>query len=180
MPETMKSSVAAKPVERTLKARALHELREFAVMFLYLLIPISLFVAHRAIFLKEEGVDYQFTGLAIVNALVLAKVMLIAEHMGLATRWRDRPLIWPILIRSVAFAVLFIVIHDVEEGLKGLIHGRRVIASIPALGGGGLIGLLVVGVNMAVALIPFFAFRELSRVMGEGKLQALLFKVRAR
>jgi hypothetical protein len=46
------------------------------------------------------------------------------------------------------------------------------------MGGGGLIGLLVVGLNMAIALVPFFAYRELGRVMGPGKLQALLFKPR--
>jgi hypothetical protein len=164
------------PRKRTLKARAAHELREFAAMFLYLLIPISLFVAHRAIALKERGIDYQFSGLAIINALVLAKVMVLGEGLGFASRWKNRPLAWPILYKSASFAVLFIIVHEVEEGLKGLIHGGGFMASIPPLGGGGLLGLVVIGLNMAIALVPFFAFRELSRVMGEGNLVALLFK----
>ena len=33
--------------------------------------------------LKERGIDYQFGGLAMINALVLAKVMLAAEELGL-------------------------------------------------------------------------------------------------
>ena len=147
-------------------------------MFLYLLVPLSLFVLHRAITLKTKGIDYQFSGVAIINALVLAKVMLIAEDMGLGTWRRSRPLVWPILDKSISFAVLFIVIEEAEEVAKGLIHGKTFVESIPALGGGGWIGLILIGVNMAIALVPFFAYRELSRVMGPGKLQALLFKPR--
>ena len=166
------------PAKRTVKARVAHELREFVVMFIYLLVPISIFVAHRAITLKERGVDFQFSGLAIINALVLAKVMVVGEGLGLGTRWKDQPLAWPILHKSVSFAVLFIIVHEAEEGLKGVIHSKGFMESIPPLGGGGLLGLVVVGLNMTIALVPFFAFRELSRVMGEGNLAALLFKRR--
>jgi hypothetical protein len=178
--QLLPSDVATKPAKRTLKARAFHELREFVVMFLYLVIPIGLFAVHRAITLKERGVDYHFTGLAIINALVLAKVMVIADGMGLGTRWKERPLIWPILDKSISFAVLFIVIHDVEEGLKGVFHGNGFIESIPPLGGDGLMGLILIGFNMAIALVPFFAYRELGRVMGPQTLENLLFKPRGR
>jgi hypothetical protein len=176
MPDLVGSPVeGGKP---SLKARAIHELGEFAVMALYLLVPLSLFVFHRALVLKTRGIDYQFSGLAMINALVLAKVMLVAEDLGLGTRWRSRPLIWPILDKSISFAVVFLVIHEAEEGLKGVIHGKGFIESLPSMGGGGLGGLLLVDLNIAIALVPFFAYRELSRVMGPGKLAALLFRPR--
>ena len=179
MPDLVGSPVeAAKPAKRSLKTRAIHELREFAVMFLYLLVPLSLFAFHRAMVLKERGVDYQFTGLAMINALVLAKVMLVAEGLGLGTRWRSRPLIWPIVHKSISFAVLLLIIHEAEEGLKGVIHGKGFIESLPSVGGGGLAGLLLVDVNVAIALVPFFAYRELGRVMGPGRLEALIFRPR--
>jgi hypothetical protein len=166
------------PGKRGLKSRAVHELREFAAMFLYLLMPLSLFVFHRAIVLKERGIDYQFSGLALIEALVLAKVMLVAEGLGLGNWWRSRPLIWPILAKSISFAALFLVIHEAEEGLKGVLHGKGFVESLPSIGGGGLVGLLLVDFNVAIALVPFFAYRELGRVMGLGKLEALLFKPR--
>ena len=37
-------------------------------------------------------------------------------------------------------------------------------------------GVIMVGVLMSVALIPFFAFTEISRVFGPAALQALIFK----
>lgn len=179
MPDLVGSPVAsAKPGKRSFKARAIHELGEFAVMFFYLLVPLSLFVFHRAMVLKERGIDYQFGGLAMINALVLAKVMLVAEELGLGTRWRSRPLIWPILDKSISFAAILLIVHEAEEGLKGVIHGKGFIESLPSMGGGGLVGLLLVDLNVAIALVPFFAYRELGRVMGPGRLEALLFRPR--
>jgi hypothetical protein len=172
------TAAIAQPPKRTLRARVIHELSEFVVMFLYLLIPIGAIVVHRAITLKQMGFDYRFSGVAIVTALVLAKVMVVAEGLGLGGRWNDRPLIWPILVKSVLFAVLLILFYDLEGGVEGLVHGKRFIESIPPLGGGGALGVSVMTINLAIALIPFFAYRELSRAMGPGKLRALLFRPR--
>src|SRR5437763_14430 len=95
--ETVSPAAAAKPPKPPFKARLRHEVLELLAMFLYLMVPIGLFVLHQAMFKREEGINVGATGVAFINALVLAKVMLIAEDMGLGSRWRDRPLIWPIL-----------------------------------------------------------------------------------
>jgi hypothetical protein len=176
--ETASPAAVARPAKPPLKQRLRHELLELLAMFLYLLVPIGLFVLHQAMFKREEGIHVQASGLALINALVLAKVMLVAEDMGLGNRWRERPLIWPILDKSISFAVLFVVVHDVEHGINGLLHGKGFIESIPALGGGGVLGLFAVVLTMTIALIPFFGYREMGRVMGEGKIEALLFKRR--
>jgi hypothetical protein len=58
----------------------------------------------------------------------------------------------------------------------GLWHGTGIIDRIPGFGGGGITGLLSVGVIVSVALIPFFAFKEIGRVFGVAALQTLIFK----
>jgi hypothetical protein len=45
----------------------------------------------------------------------------------------------------------------------------------PAIGGGSLSGVFLVGIILSVALIPFFAFREIGRVLGERELHSLIF-----
>jgi hypothetical protein len=37
-------------------------------------------------------------------------------------------------------------------------------------------GILVLGLIMFVVLIPFFAFKEIGRVIGEDKLHSLIFR----
>jgi hypothetical protein len=170
------AGVPAKPAKKSVKERLMHEAVEFGVMFVYLLIPSGLFVLHRYLALKQMGVDFQFTGFAFINALVLAKVMLIAEDMGLGNRHRSKPLIWPILEKSILFAILFILAHEVEDALKGLTHHEGF--KLHWMGGDGLLSTALIGINMMIALIPFFAYREFSRVIGEGRLEALLFKHR--
>ena len=67
----------------TLKERAVHQLREFLVMFIYLWALFALLVINQSIVLAREAQDYQAHGFAILNALILAKVLLIGEDLHL-------------------------------------------------------------------------------------------------
>ena len=80
-----------------LKRRAIAEGRRFLIMFLYLWVILALFALHERIVLRELSTSLPSQGFAFVNALVLAKVMLIGEDLDLGGWLRDRPLIYPIL-----------------------------------------------------------------------------------
>lgn len=160
----------------TVRQRVAAEVRRFAVMFLYLWILFGLFVLNERIILRQEGVGFASQGFAVFNALVLAKVMLVAETLNLGDRFRRGPLVYTILCQSFLFSILFISFHIVEKVVLGLVKGESLAASVPGIGGGGLAGVVCVGVILFVALTPFFAFRELSRVLGPGRLNAMLFR----
>lgn len=161
-----------------LKERAVEEFRRFVVLFLYLWLMFGLFALQERIVLKEQGINFTAQGFALVNALVLAKVMLVAENLNFGRWLNRRPLIYPILHDAFLFAVLFIVFHVVESLVIGLVHGEAVRASIPLIGGGGLAGLLCVAVILFAALIPYFAVKNLNLALGPGRLKELLFEVR--
>ena len=168
-------AAAAPGRTRRLRERIAEEMRRFLVLFLYLWLMFGLFVLNERIILKQHGIDFAAQGFAVFNALVLAKVMLILEDLNLG-RWLDRrPLIYPILHDAVLFTVLFIAFHVAEEMVVGLIHGQSARSSVPAIGGGGVVGLLCVAVVSFAALIPFFAFRSFSRALGADRLRTLLF-----
>ena len=143
-------------------------------MFLYLWVLFGLFVIHQSIILAQEHINYKAQGFAIINALILAKVMLIGEDLHLGKRFEDKPLIYSIFYKSLVFAVFFIGFHIIEEVVVGVIRGRTIAQSFPAIGGGSLQGILSVGAIVFVALIPFFAFREIGRVIGKSELWFLL------
>ena len=54
----------------------------------------------------------------------------------------------------------------VEEVIVGVFKGKTIGESIPVIGGGTPSGVFFVGIILAVALIPFFAFREVGRAIG--------------
>ena len=87
----------------------------------------------------------------------------------------QRPLIYPVLLRSILFAVVFIVFDIIEKMVIGVLHGKAVADSIETFGGGGMLGGVLVAIIVAIALIPFFGFVELSRLMDPGELARIFF-----
>ncbi|MFO1067625.1 MAG: hypothetical protein U1E14_03790 [Geminicoccaceae bacterium] len=106
--------------------------------------------------------------------------MLVAEDLNLGGWLKARPLIWPVLHEALLFALVFIAVHYLEHILIGWLHGESLRASVPAVGGGGLPGLLSTAVLMFVALIPFFAFRDVNRALGDNRLVAMVLGRRQR
>jgi biotin carboxyl carrier protein len=157
-----------------LKTGAIDETRKLFGIFIYLWVLLSLFSFHKALVLNEEYVIYD-QGFALINALALAKVILIGEYFHVGETFKDRPLIYTILFKSAVFAALLICFHIIEETLIGILHGKTFFQSIPSIGGGKLQGILMIGVIMFVVLMPFFAFRELDQALGTEELRFLLF-----
>jgi hypothetical protein len=159
----------------SLNAKALHEFARFATMFAYLWAMFALFQAHQYVVLAQHQIPFTQLGVGLVNALVLAKVMLVADDFRLG-EWRGRrPLIYPVLLKSVLIAVVFIGFDIAEKMLIGVYHGKTVAESIETPGGAGILGLIIVAIIIAVALVPFFAFVEVSRLMEPGELARIFF-----
>jgi HlyD family secretion protein len=157
-----------------LKTGAIDEAKKLFGIFIYLWVLLSLFSFHKALVLNEENlIDHQ--GFAFVNALALAKVVLVGEAFHVGDSLKNRPLIYPIIYKSAVFAVLLVCFHIIEEALIGIFHGKTFSQSISSIGDGRLEGILMIGIIMFVVLMPFFAFRELDRAIGTEELRSLLF-----
>ena len=111
---------------RKMMERAVDEVKRFLVMFLYLWVLLGLFVLQQRILLHQEGMNFTMQGFALVNALVLAKVMLIAEDLKIGRCLRPRPLIYPILGDSIIFSVVFIIFHALLSTKDSDNAGERV------------------------------------------------------
>lgn len=157
------------------RGTALAEGKQFLVLFLYLWVLFGLFVLNERIILNQHGQDFVAHGFALLNAFILAKVMLVAEHMNLSRWLNRRPLIYPILHDSILFAVIFLVFHAFEKFVVTLVKGEAAAAGIPNVGGGGFAGIVCVAVILFFTLIPFFAFRNFNRALGPDRMKALLF-----
>lgn len=168
------SEAVAKP---SLKERALDELKTYWVITLYLWLFLGSFAAYRKLILAETGVTYVHFGLALVQALIIAKVVLIGRLFGFSRRFEDGPLIWPVLYKSVLFALLVMGFGVVEHLVEGWIHHKGAppldgLREIAAIGADEIAARML---TLSVAFVPFFGFCELGRVLGMGKLADLFF-----
>jgi hypothetical protein len=157
-----------------LKEKGVTEARKLLWIFAYLWVLLGLFAAHKSIVLNERDLFYH-QGFAVINALVLAKIMFIAEALHVADNLKHKPLIYPIVYKSAAFSLILMSFHVIEEVVKGMWHGKPATETITVLSGGSLEEILVVGLIMFVVLMPFFAVREIGRDIGEDKLLEQFF-----
>lgn len=163
---------------KALKHRAYHEFREFLFIVLYLWLIFWLLLLYKSVIVGKDHISYLAHGIALINALVLGKFVLIARAFHLGDTAEDAPLIYPTLLKSALFSMLLACCKIVEETVVGLYHHKSFTESIANLGGGTLNGILAVTVLLFVLLIPFFGFGELRRVLGEGRLPQLFFRSR--
>jgi hypothetical protein len=160
-----------------IKRKAYEATKEFFFIALYLWVILGLFVVYRSVILAQ-GISSLEKGFVVVNALVLGKVMLIAKELRLGETSHDAPLIYPTLLKSALFSVVLAFFKILEEAARGLYHGRSFQQSVADIGGGTWQGILCVAALLFVMLIPFFAFTELQRVLGEARLKELFFRWR--
>ena len=162
----------------TLKEKAYLELKEFLIIALYLFVVFSLLLVYKSVILNEEHISYVARGIALINALVLGKFVLIARAFHLGDRANDAPLMYPTLLKSALFSIVLAVCKILEDAAVGFYHGKSFSQSIGDLGGGTLKGILTLTAILFVVLIPFLGFGDLQRVLGEGKLAQLFFHPR--
>jgi hypothetical protein len=162
----------------TLKQKAYHEMKEFFVIACYLWLVFALLVLYKSVILTENHIPFAAHGLALLNALALAKVMLVAQELHLADQFKGAPLIYPTLFKSAAFAIILGVFKILEEWAVGWYHGKSFSESMTSIGGGTLKGILSLILLLAVLLIPFFGFTELRQIFGEDKLLKLFLTPR--
>jgi len=142
---------------------------------IYLFVVFGVLAVHEEVVAAKNHLAYHFYGFAIINALILGKVMLVAEDLHFANWFRNSPLVYPILFKSVAFTILFLVFDIVEEVVVGVFKGKSIVESFPDIGGGSPRGIFFMVVIISILLIPFFAFREIGQVIGERELHSLIF-----
>jgi hypothetical protein len=130
------------------------------------------------VILNQEHISYLAHGVALVNAVVLGKFVLIARALHLGDTAEDAPLIYPTLLKSALFSIVLAGFKILEDAAVGFYHGKGFSESIADLGRGTLKGIVTLTVLLFVLLIPFFGFGELQRVLGAGKLAQLFFRPR--
>ena len=162
----------------SLKERAKEEFRLFWIITLYLWIFLGSFTVYRRLIIAETGVAYLHYGTALIEALVIAKVILIGKMFGFSRRFEDRPLIEPVLYKSVLFGVLVLLFGIVEHLVEGWFHKQGLFGGLREIRDVGAYELGARVLVLVVSFVPFFAFAEIGRVMGLRKFAALFFSKR--
>jgi hypothetical protein len=155
------------------KARVAHEMKEYLVVLLLVAPFFVSFAAYRMFLLGRSGSELFAYGTALVNALVLSKIILIGELARLGKRSESKPLIVSTIYKSVLFTLLYMAFHILEGAVHGLWHGQTFLGAIHEAAVTRRAELASVALVMLFAFIPFFALREMRRVVGADRFRDL-------
>jgi hypothetical protein len=162
----------------SLKEKALEEFKVFWIIVVYLAVLFGSFMVYRRLILAEFGVTYLNYGFAILQALIIGKVILIGDAMRIGRRFDHMPLAVSVLYKSVIFSLFVMLFGVVEHIVEGLFHKEDARAIAHGIVSIGLYELLARTLMLIAAFVPFFAFWELGRTIGRERLMALFFSRR--
>jgi hypothetical protein len=162
------------------KEKIFRNFGEYATIVIYLTLVFAAFTQYRRLVLAAHDISYTNYWIALVEAFILGKVIMIGSVLRIGRGLENMPLIFPALYKAVMFTLLVVVFTLCEHGLKGLWTGKGFGSGLLEFLGKGSHELLAGSLVILVALTPFFAIRELGRVVGTDKIWALFFRARPR
>lgn len=157
------------------KEKLRHEVIAYWTNFVYLTCFFGAFAWYRRLILAEYHIHYLHYGIALIEAFVLAKVILVLDSLRLGRRHEDKPLIFSTLYKALLFTLCVEIFRLVESIIRSLIRGEGVAGGWAEYAGQGMDGLLAGCLITFCAFIPYFAFNELGRLLGEGRIWKLFF-----
>jgi hypothetical protein len=161
------------------KQKLIHEMTEYWINFVFLGFVFSIMTLYRRLLMAEYHIAYFNYGFAVVQAAVLAKVILLAEVARVGQKHEEKPLIIPTLHKTVVFAFWVVGFKVLEHIVRGLVHGKGLMGGIDEMIAKGWYEILAGMLVVISAFIPFFAIKQLGRVLGRETLVALFFRRRA-
>jgi hypothetical protein len=178
-PADQAPAAASQPAKTTFKEKAKHEFEALGLISLYLFVVLSGLGLYKALVLRGYDVSSFEVGYNAVEALVIAKVIMIGGLLKVGELERDEPLYRPTVRKAALYALLVVMFSLLEALLKALFHGSSLAAAAESVVTKERGEVLAQATLMFLALLPFFAIGELARVMGRDRLYELFFRRRS-
>lgn len=127
--------------------------------------------------LREYEIEFSGYLVATMTALVVAKAVLVTDHMPFMRRFDGAPLIQPILFKTAIYwACVFVV--RLAESLVHYLRGGGALADFPQhmIEGFSWPRFLTVQVWLMVLFLVYVTIHELNQLFGHGELYRLFFR----
>ena len=157
-----------------------HELHEVIPPTIFFLISFHIVLIDRRLMLRQYGLPLASMVSATVGALLVAKVVLIADALPFVNRFPDKPLMYNVVWKTGIYVAAALVVHYLEHlvpvwwRLGDLGAANRELASEIVWPHFWAVQLWLV-----VLLFVYCMLRELVRAIGREKVIAMFFGARA-
>ena len=156
--------------------RIKHEMLELLPPTIFFLIAFHIIAISRALMLREYGVRVSAAAGATIAALIVAKVVLIADHLPFINRFPEKPLIYNVVWKTVIYLFGALVVHYLEhlvplwwrEGAFAAANHRLLEEVVWT-------HFWAIQLWLVVLLFVYCAFREFIRAVGRREVMRMFF-----
>lgn len=152
-----------------------HEFFEYLFIFAFLSFFLVSFAWYRRLLLATYHIQYTGYWAPLVEAAVLAKVIMVGDALRMGRGLRHWPLVVPTVYRTILFSLLVVLFSILEHVVGALLHGQKASEGIHQLTNTGWQGLLAWWVLILAAFLPFFTVKEIECAFGPEKVRGLFF-----
>ncbi len=110
------------------------EFFELLPTVIYFLIGFNLIALTKQIVLADHGVVFVGWKAATIGALLVAKVVLIADKLAIMRWVKGPPAIWPVFYRTALYTIFVFIAQMLEFLIEGWISGGSFGAGVAAIG----------------------------------------------
>jgi len=157
-------------------AKVEHEIREAIPPAIFFLISFHIIVLSRALMVREYGVQISALAGATVGALLVAKVVLVADMLPIINRFPEKPLIYNVLWKTVIYVVASTFVHYLEHLIPTWWHEGSFWAANEHLWS-KLVWphFWAIQLWLVVLIFIYCTARELVRVIGRDRVREMMF-----
>ena len=112
------------------KEKLKNELISVGIATIYFMIWFGTLMLIKVLLLKDYNIEFTGVSMAIIGALVVAKLILIMEYIPLGSWIRKQPAYVDVLIRTTLYTLGIFIILILEKGLEGRTEYGGFISSI--------------------------------------------------
>lgn len=155
-----------------------HEIMEIIPPTVFFFVAIGLLILTKRLMLKQYGIEFADFGAAIVGALIIAKVVLIADYFPFINKFPDKPLIYNVVWKTVIYVLAAFVVRLGEHFIPIVIkYGNFQEAATHLLDDVVWPQFWIIYIWLSVLLFVYCSLRELIRAIGKDQVVRLFFGV---
>lgn len=154
--------------KKTIRARAFDEFQELLALAAYWIFFLAAFEAYGALITGEalgSNVYFRF-GWSVVTGLLIAKMILIGDWLKLGERHHAATTIPPTVRQVAIYGPFVFALLLLEKVIEGFFHGQTARDTAERLASMGWKEIAAHTLVIVVAMLPFFALREVTRMTG--------------
>jgi hypothetical protein len=153
------------------------EMREVALTTLYFAVCFGVLVALKRLYLAEYKIKFRGMSLAIVSALIVAKVVLVMEHVPLGQWVRSHAAALGVVLRTLLYSFGVAVALLLERGFEARHeHGGFGAAVVWVFQHRDMHHVWADTIVVGCALLGFNALSAMRRHLGEGQLHRVFLE----